>query len=321
MRIFLVFIICTFLISLTFLQFNSIWAGSGFSFDISNQQMDKDNFIEITGTLQTDFEKGNLSIIINDDKGNFVDTVTPTKVKLGGAFDITFKLPASANAGGYSMKINGVQNGVNVAVEQDFEITIPLIDSIILESVKLKCETLNIEDIDCNGITLVNIPQAIEAFNDFQNKVKEVSGDFEQQASEAIEQIQTDSNGGCLIATATFGSELAPQVQSLRELRDNTLLATSSGASFMTGFNAIYYSFSPAVADLERQNPIFKEAVKVTITPLITSLSLLNYVEIDSDQEVLGYGIVIILLNIGIYFIAPAIILNIISKKFWNNIS
>jgi len=115
--------------------------------------------------------------------------------------------------------------------------------------------------------------------------------------------------GGCLIATATFGSELAPQVQFLREIRDNTVMSTSSGASFMAGFNTIYYSFSPAVADLERQSPIFKQVVKVAITPLLSTLSLLNYVEIDSESEMLGYGIGIILLNIGMYFVAPAIII------------
>ena len=115
--------------------------------------------------------------------------------------------------------------------------------------------------------------------------------------------------GGCLIATATFGSELAPQVQFLREIRDNTVMSTSSGASFMAGFNTIYYSFSPAIADLERQSPIFKEVVKIAITPLLSTLSLLNYVEIDSESEMLGYGIGIILLNIGMYFVAPAIII------------
>ncbi len=121
--------------------------------------------------------------------------------------------------------------------------------------------------------------------------------------------------GGCLIATAAYDSELAPQVQQLRELRDSTLLSTSSGSTFMESFNQFYYLFSPTIADWERQNPIFKEAVKLAITPLLTTLSILNYVDIDSDAEMLGYGISIILLNVGTYFLIPAfLILKIRSK-------
>jgi len=118
----------------------------------------------------------------------------------------------------------------------------------------------------------------------------------------------SEEGGGCLIATAAYGSELAPQVQQLRELLDNTVLTTESGAAFMESFNSFYYSFSPTIADLERQSPAFKELVKITITPMITSLALLNHVDIDSEAEMLGYGIGIILLNIGMYFVAPAFV-------------
>jgi len=121
--------------------------------------------------------------------------------------------------------------------------------------------------------------------------------------------------GGCLIATAAFGSEMAPQVQFLRELRDNTVLQTESGSAFMAGFNQFYYSFSPAIADYERENPVFKEAVKITLTPLLTSLTLLQYADIDSESEMLGYGIGVILLNIGMYFIVPAILVMKVRKK------
>jgi len=120
--------------------------------------------------------------------------------------------------------------------------------------------------------------------------------------------------GGCLIATATYGSELSPQVQMLREIRDNSLLQTQSGQSFMQGFNSFYYSFSPTIADYERQNPVFKEAVKVTITPLILSLSILNFVEMDSEFDVLGYGISLIILNVGMYFVAPVMVIHRIKK-------
>ena len=122
--------------------------------------------------------------------------------------------------------------------------------------------------------------------------------------------------GGCLIATAAYDSEMAPQVQFLRELRDNTVLQTQAGTTFMTGFNQFYYSFSPAVADYERENPVFKQAVKLTLTPLLTSLTLLNYVDIDTEQEMLGYGIGVILLNIGMYFVAPAIVIISLKKRF-----
>jgi hypothetical protein len=136
------------------------------------------------------------------------------------------------------------------------------------------------------------------------------------QLNAQIEEKDTQQQGGCLIATATFGSELAPQVQQLRELRDNSLLSTQSGINFMNIFNDVYYSFSPIIADYERENPIFKEMVKIAITPMITSLSILNHVDMDSESSVLGYGISLIILNVGMYFVAPAMLIVGISKKF-----
>ena len=126
---------------------------------------------------------------------------------------------------------------------------------------------------------------------------------------------KSTKGGGCLIATAAFGSEMAPQIQFLREIRDNTVLQTESGSAFMTGFNQFYYSFSPAIADYERENPAFKEAVKITLTPLLASLTLLQYADIDSESEMLGYGISIILLNIGMYFVAPAVLIMTVRKR------
>jgi len=103
-------------------------------------------------------------------------------------------------------------------------------------------------------------------------------------------------------------------VQMLREIRDNSLLQTQSGQSFMKSFNSFYYSFSPTIADYERQNLVFKEAVKVAITPLVASLSILNYVDLDSEESVLGYGIGIILMNVGMYFVAPTIVISKVRK-------
>ena len=135
------------------------------------------------------------------------------------------------------------------------------------------------------------------------------------EKGDKVTQVAKEKKGGCLIATAAFGSEMAPQVQFLRELRDNTVLQTESGTSFMAGFNQFYYSFSPYIADYERENPVFKETVKLALTPMLTSLTLLQYADIDSESEMLGYGIGIILLNIGMYFVVPAVLIMKVRKR------
>ncbi len=113
-----------------------------------------------------------------------------------------------------------------------------------------------------------------------------------------------EKGGGCLIATAAYGSEMAPQVQLLREIRDNQLMNTESGTAFMSGFNELYYSFSPYIADMQRENPMFKEAVKLGLTPMLSSLAIMENAE--SESEVLGLGLSVIALNLGMYIGLPA---------------
>ena len=199
------------------------------------------------------------------------------------------------------------------------------------ETTQFKIMQIHFSNSDTNySIIYINLAEWFRyEINSFYNTVRyfEISIDgvtqpidfgdhavFQQLIADSREKPQPESLpparvGGCLIATASYGSELAPQVQQLRELRDNTVLQTESGTVFMAGFNQFYYSFSPVIADYERENPAFKEAVKITLTPLLTSLTLLQYVDIDSEYEMLGYGISVILLNIGMYFIAPAVLI------------
>ena len=122
-----------------------------------------------------------------------------------------------------------------------------------------------------------------------------------------------EEGGGCLIATAAYGSELAPQVQMLREIRDNQLMNTESGTTFMSGFNELYYTFSPTIADMERESPVFKEIVKAGLTPMLSTLAIMENAE--SESEVLGLGLSVIALNLGMYIAAPAMMFYGISKK------
>ena len=131
--------------------------------------------------------------------------------------------------------------------------------------------------------------------------------------NESTEDESTEEGGGCLIATAAYGSEMSQQVQLLREIRDNQLMNTEAGKSFMSGFNEMYYSFSPYIADYERENPMFKEIVKVGLTPMLSSLAIME--NADSESEVLGLGLSVIALNLGMYIAAPAMMFYGISKK------
>ncbi|MBT6398116.1 MAG: hypothetical protein HOK05_06870, partial [Nitrosopumilus sp.] len=116
-----------------------------------------------------------------------------------------------------------------------------------------------------------------------------------------------ENGGGCLIATAAYGSELSPQVQLLREIRDNQLLNTEAGTAFMGTFNDVYYSFSPYIADMERESPMFKEAVKLGLTPMLSSLAIMENAE--SESEVISLGLSVIALNLGMYLAIPAIVI------------
>lgn len=111
---------------------------------------------------------------------------------------------------------------------------------------------------------------------------------------------------GCLIATAAFGSELAPQVQFLREYRDNAIMSTTVGSSFINAFNAVYYTFSPTVADAERNNPILQELVKTGITPLLGILQITKLTSVgNSEISVLTSGMMASSL-IGAIYLWPA---------------
>jgi hypothetical protein len=118
-------------------------------------------------------------------------------------------------------------------------------------------------------------------------------------------QVSAKKGGGCLIATAAFGSELSPQVQFLRGIRDNNILTTASGSSFMSAFNSVYYSFSPSVADAERQNPILRESIKTAIYPLLGILQISQISDEKSEFSVIGAGFIVSSL-IGATYLWPA---------------
>jgi subtilisin family serine protease len=71
--------------------------------------------------------------------------------------------------------------------------------------------------------------------------------------------------GGCFIATAAYGSPMAPHVKVLREMRDRFLLCNGPGKTLV----AFYYAHSPAAADFIAEHAGLRAIVRVGLLPLV----------------------------------------------------
>ena len=169
---------------------------------------------------------------------------------------------------------------------------------------------INIQNQKDNGFVKIQLKQDGIILNQATTTTKHGSASIQAECLSK----EDSGGGGCLIATATYGSELAPQVQMLREIRDNQLMNTESGTTFMSGFNELYYTFSPTIADMERESPVFKEIVKAGLTPMLSTLRIMESAETES--EVLGLGLAVLTLNLGMYLGLPVIVIVGMIKRF-----
>ena len=252
------------------------FAQSLITFDVDTTKFTAGEIVELKGKVTGGLEGQPVAVEIKDADGNvmLIRTVTSDE---NGDFVLKFKVPNNVKAGEFDIVTSVELDG------QSFS------------------ETKSVESVDSTSE-----PEPTP-------EPQPACGQGTELVDGICKVITTEEGGGCLIATATYGSELAPQVQLLREIRDNSLLQTESGSAFMSTFNDIYYSFSPTIADWERESPVFKEAVKIAITPLITSLSLMENAE--SESEVLGLGLSVIALNLGMYLGIPAVVIIGIKRK------
>ncbi|PKG31403.1 type IV pilus biogenesis/stability protein PilW, partial [Methanoregula sp.] len=133
--------------------------------------------------------------------------------------------------------------------------------------------------LDCINTLLVNEPSSYSLLSEKASLLTKLGRTAEaaevQKLADANKPVaETPDLGGCLIATATFGSSLSAEVQQLRDFRQNTIYSSAAGTEFMFAFNAWYYSFSPHVADFIRANSWTRPPMQCILTPLISILSL-----------------------------------------------
>lgn len=90
--------------------------------------------------------------------------------------------------------------------------------------------------------------------------------------------------GGCFIATAVYGSPLAPQVQVLREFRDKALLTHAPGRRLVEA----YYWLSPPLARLIAAHDRLRAATRVTLHPAIW------WAGVALESPMLGWSILVL---------------------------
>lgn len=119
--------------------------------------------------------------------------------------------------------------------------------------------------------------------------------------------VQVTGGGPCLIATATYGSELTDEVQFLRDFRDSSVMKTKVGSNFMVAFNAFYYSFSPTVAQFIREHQTVRTVVKFVLYPLMGILkigaSVFSLFRMNHEAGAVASGLLVSSL-IGIVYLA-----------------
>jgi len=119
----------------------------------------------------------------------------------------------------------------------------------------------------------------------------------------------------CVIAAAAYGSELSPEIQFLRQLRDRRVMSTFGGRMFMTVFNTVYYSLSPSMAAFVAEEPRAALTVRIMIYPLISVLRLaslpFNSFPVSAEIGVLLYCLLASCLIGLIYWLPIAVILDL----------
>jgi len=283
--------IILFLLLLIPLILTPIFAQSLITFDVDTTKFTPGEIVELDGQVQSGLEGQPVAVEIKDADGNLILIRTVTSDG-NGEFTLKFKVPNSATSGKFDIVTN-----MEINDDAFSEITSAdesgVTENVIVSTISNETPTVDTKP-NCGTGTMEKDGQCVV--------------DTTSQTTEK------SKGGGCLIATATYGSEMSQQVQQLRELRDNQLLQTASGTQFMGTFNDVYYSFSPTIADMEREHPLFKEAVKLAITPMISSLSLME--NANSESEVISLGLSVIMLNIGMYLGVPAVLIVGIKRKF-----
>lgn len=241
---------------------------SELTFDANKSNYKPGDIVIINGTSK-DSPDQPVAVEVKDPSGNIL-VIRTVQTDSNGNFQLEFKLPQTAPSGNYNITTNAQVNGSTVT------------------------ETKQIVQSNVSSI----------ASGTSQSAAQPIASNTSQTAQSTVQTTSAPFGGRCLIATAAFGSDISPQVQFLREFRDQRIQSTEAGASFMTVFNTWYYSFSPYVADYERHQPWLQDTVRTAVYPLLGILTASEkaYAVMPGDYGSLSAGLIASSMIGAVYF-------------------
>jgi len=184
-----------------------------------------------------------------------------------------------------SVTNNGPGNASAVTVTD----TLP--DGVILVSTSPACDqngttlTCVVGTLSTGSSTTITINTTAEKVAALKNFASVRAAELDPDTSNNNAEVKTLINcaKGCFIATAAYGSPLAPQVQHLRTFRDRFLMPYSLGHWFVD----LYYRYSPPLAEALRQHDDLRAVVRTGLRPLISAVKFAN--EIPSTHGVTAH--------------------------------
>ena len=245
--------------------------------------------VTISGTVRD--SQGNpvfgaqVSIQVNDPSNNIAN-VQSVLTDQTGAYQDQFTLRADTPSGQYTVYVtaNDPPKYSNAQVQAQFSVSASTLSS----------TTSNLSTSTSSTIVTSTIFSA--------------STSQQSTTSTQLSSIPNSNPPTCFIATATYGSALAPEVTLLRNFRDLDVLRTMSGYGFMQVFNGFYYSFSPQVASYITAHSSLRPVMKIVLYPLIgvlyASSLLFSTISFNSELAVVAAGI-FASLAIGAIYLAP----------------
>lgn len=123
----------------------------------------------------------------------------------------------------------------------------------------------------------------------------------------------------CIIATAAYGSEMAPEVVHMRYIRDDMIGSSGVGKILVDGWNTFYYSWSPPVANIIAESYLLRVSFRVLLVPLLwiihsAGYSFITLARVNVDLASIMSFLLAALMSITIYLALPLYIVRAFTR-------